>query len=78
MQIHSLHRNIYKIYSLVALEGSSSNFEKLCEKQVNKQGFLGVSRATYYRRKKWLKCQIFRSKQPKNVSQISLVSKYAT
>ena len=67
MQIHSLHKNIYKLYSLVAPEGSSSNFEKLCEKQVNKQCFVNISRATYYRREKWPKSRIFRPKCPKNI-----------
>ena len=34
MQIHSLHKNIYKLYSLVAPEKSRTGFEKLCEEQV--------------------------------------------
>ena len=76
MQIHSLHKNTYKLYSLVEPEKSRTDFAKLCEKQVKqwellhrhgisnkkKQGLVGISRATYYRRKKWLKCPIFRSK----------------
>ena len=83
MQIHSLHKNIYKLYSLVAPEKSRTGFEKLCEEQVKqwellhlhgipnkkKQKLVGISRATYYRRKRWLKCPIFRSKRPKNVRQ---------
>ena len=35
MQIHCLHKNAYKLYSFVAPEGSSSNFEKLCENRSN-------------------------------------------
>ena len=34
MQIHSLHKNIYKLYSLVEPEKSRTDFGKLCEKQV--------------------------------------------
>ena len=34
MQIHCLHKNIYKLYLLVAPEESKTNFAKFCRKQV--------------------------------------------
>ena len=63
MQIHSLHKNIYKLYSFVVPEGSKSNFARRRRKQVKqwellhrhgisnkkKQEIVGISRATYYR-----------------------------
>ena len=53
-----------------------ADFEKLCDEQFKewellychgitnkkKLKIVGISRTTYYRRKKWLKCPIFRSK----------------
>ena len=57
---------IQQLHLLVATEGSSGNFEKFCDEQVehwellHRHGIsnnnIGISRATYYRRKKWRKC----------------------
>ena len=33
MQIHCLHKNLYKLYSLVVPEKIKTDYEKLCEKQ---------------------------------------------
>ncbi|MBQ3945440.1 MAG: hypothetical protein II670_07515 [Alphaproteobacteria bacterium] len=65
----------------MAPEKRRTDFEKLSEKQVKqrellhchgvlnkkKQELVGISRATYYRLGKWLKCPIFWSKCLKNV-----------
>ena len=81
MQIHLLHKNIDTLYSLAMQEKSRSNVEKLCENHVKhwellhqhgitnkkKQEIIGISRATYYRRKKWLECPIYKSRRPKNM-----------
>ena len=83
MQIHCLHKNLYKLYSLVVPEKSKTDYEKLCEKQVKqwelfhrhgisnkkKQELVGISRATYYRRKSWLKLPIYKTKKPKHTRQ---------
>ena len=34
MQIHYLHKNLYKLYSLVVPEKIKTDYEKLCEEQV--------------------------------------------
>lgn len=83
MQIRYLHKGLYKLYSLLCPEKIKSDYEKLCEKQVQqwellhskeisnkeKQEIVGISRATYYRKKLWLRCPIYRSKRPKVVRQ---------
>jgi hypothetical protein len=83
MQISYLHRNILALHRLVIPEKSKTEFEKLCEETVKKwellrkdkvspkgiQKILGISRATYYRRKKFLSEKIFKSKKPKNLRQ---------
>ena len=33
MQIHYLHKNLYKLYSLVVPEKIKTDYEKLCEEQ---------------------------------------------
>jgi transposase len=80
MQIHSLHPKILKLYTLVAPEKSVSEHKKLCIESTRKweilrkekvkstkiQQVLGISRATYYRRKKFIKDGILLSKRPKN------------
>ena len=58
---------------VVAPEESSANFEKLYTQYFCKQGFLGISRAVYYRRKKWFKCQIFRAKVLKKLGKKNLL-----
>jgi transposase len=69
MQIYYPHKNICKLYSLVVPEKSRTEHEKLCIESVNKwekchrsgmkpkeiQEVLGFSRATYHRRKKFLR-----------------------
>ena len=64
-------------------EKIKTDYEKLCEEQVKqwelfhthgipnkkKQELIGISRATYYRKKNWLKLRIYKSKRPKRVRQ---------
>ena len=83
MQIRCLHKNLYILYSLVIPEKIKTDYEKLCEEQVKqwelfqahgisnkkKQELIGISRATYYRKKNWLKLRIYKSKRPKHVRQ---------
>lgn len=69
MQIHCLHKRLYKLSELIAPEGRRSELEKFYKHQVDiwellhnhkvsdeiKQEMVGISRATYDRRKKiWL------------------------
>ena len=65
MQICYLHKNIYKLYALYVPEKSKSEYQKVCEEFVAKwetlskngvnckdiQKVIGISRATYYRKK---------------------------
>ena len=80
MQIFHLHRKILGLYAHTIPEKRKSEYEKLCEETVWKweklkknkvrdkeiQTILGISRATYYRRKKFLECPIYKSKKPLN------------
>ena len=34
MQIHCLHKDLYKLYSLVVSEKIKTDYKKLCEEQV--------------------------------------------
>ena len=81
MQIKYLHKNIYRLYALFLPEKIKSEYMKCCEQLVahweklhknkvpdkTKQEILGISKATYYRKKKQLKTGIVLSKRPKNV-----------
>ena len=79
---HLLHKNLYRLYLLVASEKSRSDFEKLCEEQIRqselqhsfeifnkkKHGLLAsTERAPYYRCKKWLRCPNLKYERHKNV-----------
>jgi transposase len=79
MQIFNLHPKIVHLHRYIAPEKSKTEYRELCEKSVEKwkrlkrnkvpdkeiQITLGISRATYYRRKKFLKDGIIKSKRPK-------------
>jgi transposase InsO family protein len=81
MQMFNLHPKIHNLYRSILPEKSRTEYEKLCEKIVTKwetchknnmkpkdiQKLLGISRATYYRKKKFLEIGIIRSKRPKTV-----------
>jgi transposase len=79
MQIFNLHPNIVHLHRYAAPEKSKIEYKNLCEKTVEKweelkkeglsdkkiQSIIDISRSTYYRRKKFLKDGIIKSKKPK-------------
>jgi IS30 family transposase len=81
MQVCYLHRKISNLYRFVIPEKSRTEYERLCEDSVMKweechrsgmpsgkiQKILGISRATYYRRKRFLRNGIIKSKRPRTV-----------
>jgi transposase len=81
MQVCYPHRKISNLYRFVVPEKSRGEYERICSESVSKweechrsgmspkkiQGVLGISRATYYRRKRFLMDGIIRSKRPRVV-----------
>jgi transposase InsO family protein len=79
MQICYLHKKISNLYCYVVPGKSKTEYEKLCEESVMKWGechksgmpfwkiqeILGISRATYYRRRRFLKEGVIKSKKPR-------------
>ena len=86
MQIKGLHKNIYRLYRYARPQEYLENYRTLYQESVLKweeakennasdslaRKYSGISRATYYRRKKTLKDLakgfVFPSKRPKRVN----------
>ena len=76
MQIHCLHKDLYKLYSLVVSEKIKTDYKKLCEEQVKQWEQLLKHFAGIERNGEHIYANIYKCKLLTSISEKDMVRSY--